>query len=79
MLNEWSKRRETEYYTIQLILNVHKRPIYRDIKGISGCVGQKVGLGWTESGHDGSYWGEENILQLIYGDVIPLGKFIKNS
>lgn len=68
MLSEWSYRQETVHFTIQLMWNVHERDIYRDRKWFSGCVRQKVGLGWTGNGHEGSYWGDENIVKLIYGD-----------
>ena len=64
MLSERSQTQKTTYCMIPLKLNAQKG------KSIGTESGLAVAwdLGRNEDWHKGSYWGDENVLQLDYGD-----------
>lgn len=48
---------------ISFIGKVHKKQFYRHRKEIS-CLGQRVGMGLTNTGQDRPFWGYGNVLKL---------------
>lgn len=67
-----SERRQTPKTTCCMIpcrWNVQNKQIHRDKKQISSCQGLGEGDGESlPNGHRVSLWGDENVLELDYGD-----------
>lgn len=72
-----SQTQKTTYRMPLLTKNIQRRQIYGD-KQISSGLELEVEMGLTINGHQGSYWDDENVRKLDYGDVAQLSKFTKN-